>query len=89
MRHHNYRQDIAGPIWLYRLHAENSLAYVGVSSDPQARFINHRRKKAWWTTVTRVELCWFPTRVAAFAAEREAIAHERPHHIARPKGASR
>lgn len=87
-RPHYYREDIAGPTWLYRLYSRDALAYVGVSSDPKARFIKHRRTKAWWSTVTRAELCWHPSRAAAFAAEREAISNERPiYNIKRPKGA--
>lgn len=87
-RRHFYRDDIAGPTWLYRLHAGAHLAYIGVSSNPQSRFVSHRRKKPWWSSVDRVELRWFPSRAEAFAAERAAIVNESPlHNIARPKGA--
>lgn len=84
-RRHFYRDDIAGPTWLYRLHSSSELLYVGVSSDPRSRFATHRRKP-WWSEVAYVELKWFPSRAAAFAAEREAIATEVPiHNVARPK----
>lgn len=43
-RRHNYRDDIAGPVWLYRLYAGDTLAYVGVSADPKTRIAKHRRK---------------------------------------------
>lgn len=83
---HTYREDIAGPAWLYRLFAGQTLAYVGVSSNPRARFTKHRYSKPWWSTVTRVEFRWHPSRESAFAAERAAIAHENPlHNVARPK----
>jgi len=85
---HNYRDDIAGPTWLYRLfYGDGRLAYVGVTLDPRARFLIHHRKP-WWPGVVRVDLRWMPNRDAAFAAERQAIRDERPlHNIARPKGA--
>lgn len=82
---HNYRADIAGPTWLYRFYAGPQFVYVGVTSDPQKRFVSHRRKP-WWVTVDRALLRWFPSREAAFAAEREAIRMEHPkQNIARPK----
>lgn len=82
-RRHTYRDDIAGSTWLYRLYAGAQLLYVGVSSDPRSRFVTHRRKKSWWRLV---ELRWFPTRAAAFAAERQAIAEHNPAgNVARPK----
>ncbi len=87
-RRHNYWYDIAGPTWMYRLFSGETLLYVGVSSDTRSRFRKHRYKKAWWPSVDRVEYRWFPSREAAFSAEREAIIQERPqHNVARPKGA--
>lgn len=87
MRRHFYKDDIAGPTWLYRVFVADVLAYVGVSSDPQARFATHRRRKPWWKSTTHVELQWHPSRADAFAAERAAIAAESPrYNISRPKG---
>lgn len=84
-RRHTYRADIAGPAWLYRLHSGADLIYVGVSSNPKSRFVIHRRKP-WWRNVDRVQFQWFPSRAAAFAAERVAIIADRPrYNIARPK----
>lgn len=83
---HTYRDDIAGPTWLYKLYSGTELTYVGVSADPRARFSKHRRRP-WWSGIDRVVLRWFPSRMQAFAAERAAIATERPAaNIARPKG---
>ncbi|QLF84213.1 G-I-Y Y-I-G endonuclease [Gordonia phage Pytheas] len=87
-RRHFYRDDIAGPTWLYRLFTGSEVAYVGVSSNPKARLALHRRRKAWWASVDRVELKWFPSRADAFAAEKQSIINDRPiHNVARPKEA--
>jgi predicted GIY-YIG superfamily endonuclease len=86
---HNYREDIAGPAWLYRIYSGESLLYVGVSMQPDRRFTSHRSKKDWWHLVDAISLWWFPSREDAFAAERVVIASHRPlHNIARPKGAT-
>lgn len=53
---------------------------------PCLRHGPHNRRKPWWVTVDRALLRWFPSREAAFAAEREAIRLEHPkQNIARPK----
>jgi predicted GIY-YIG superfamily endonuclease len=85
-RRHNYAEDIAGPTWLYRLFAGVNVAYIGVTNNPRFRFMRHRQRACWWTSVDRVQLTWFPTRAEAFAAERAAITAESPlHNRARPK----
>lgn len=86
-RRHTYASDIAGPAWLYRLYGGTQLLYVGVSSNTRQRFARHRQRTSWWRSTDRVVLRWFPTRAAAFAAERTAIAEEQPlHNLARPNG---
>lgn len=87
-RRHNYRKDIAGPVWLYRLYSGETLLYVGVSMAPDTRLASHRAKKPWWNLVDTVSMWWFPSRAEAFAAERTFIAYHRPlYNVARPKGA--
>lgn len=86
-RRHNYRDDIAGPTWMYQLFAGAELAYVGVSSNPRSRLTAHRRKP-WWSCIDRVSFTWFPTRAAAFAAEKQSIISGQPrYNVARPKEA--
>ncbi|GAB4677613.1 hypothetical protein MOKP105_04780 [Mycobacterium avium subsp. hominissuis] len=86
-RRHTYRDDIAGPVWLYRVYAGDTLAYVGVSADPKTRIAKHRRKP-WGKSFDRIGLQWFPSRADGFAAERAAILAERPlYNTARPRGA--
>lgn len=80
---------------LYRLFdAAGTLLYVGISSDPKVRWINHAGKKDWFPQVAATTFQWFDTRASAEAAEVEAIKAERPlhniiHNVARSAPASR
>lgn len=66
---------------LYRLFdADSNLLYVGIATNPQARFRTHRGDKAWWPAVASVTLTEFATRSDAAAAEKEAIRNESPLH---------
>ena len=85
---HTYRDDIAGPVWLYRLFCGQQLLYVGISSRLSQRLVSHR-SKPWGGAVDRIELQRFATRAEGFAAERAAILAEKPvHNRARPIGAT-
>ncbi|MFI6140354.1 hypothetical protein ACIBCC_19465 [Streptomyces griseus] len=74
---------------LYRLYnATSVLLYVGISTYPKTRFIEHAGDKNWWHHVTRKDIEWLDNREAALKAESEAIANERPlyngyHHLGR------
>lgn len=86
-RHHVYYSDMVDvPTCVYRLYDKSGeLLYVGLSLNPEQRFIKHRRRP-WWNAVTRAEFEWFEGREEAKAAERTAIHYEVPiHNIARPR----
>lgn len=73
--------------YLYRIYADKTLLYVGVSVDPEARMSKHRLRP-WWRTATAIRIERRSSRADALAAEREAILAENPlHNVARPKGA--
>jgi predicted GIY-YIG superfamily endonuclease len=79
---------------LYRFYdSADELLYAGIAFDPRRRGYQHKKTKAWWSEVARTEISWHNTRTEAEAAEREAIAGERPRfnitgvddpHVARP-----
>lgn len=77
---------MTAPGVVYRVWSdEDELLYVGVSMSPTSRIAQHANFQPWWTDVARVTLEHFPTREAAAAAERQAIASENPeHNIVRP-----
>lgn len=80
---------------LYRLFdAAGTLLYVGISSDPKVRWINHAGEKAWFPQVATTTFEWFDTRSSAEAAEVVAIKTEKPlhniiHNVTRSTAASR
>jgi predicted GIY-YIG superfamily endonuclease/DNA-binding XRE family transcriptional regulator len=64
---------------LYRHYqADGSLAYVGVTSDPQRRLAQHVSKAEWVKTIATTEMQWFPSKELALAAESDAIRAEKP-----------
>jgi predicted GIY-YIG superfamily endonuclease len=69
------------PSTLYRFfdHA-GALLYVGVAGNPGRRWEQHAKAKSWWATVATTTVEHFASRDEALAAEREAIANERPLH---------
>ncbi|MFD1274878.1 GIY-YIG nuclease family protein [Streptomyces kaempferi] len=75
---------------LYRLYDEaGQLLYVGITTYPPKRFVEHERDKPWWSQVVRRDVEWVESRVKAETAERCAIAAEQPrynriHNIGRP-----
>ncbi|WP_256257106.1 GIY-YIG nuclease family protein [Streptomyces sp. MUSC 14] len=62
---------------LYRLYdGDGSLLYIGITHDPEARWVSHAATKPWWPAVETKSLEWHDTRGAAEAAEARAIATE-------------
>lgn len=71
---------------LYR-HFDNAgvLLYVGVSLAALKRLSQHKQVSHWYRDIANVKIEKHPTRKAALAAEREAIAKENPlHNLKRP-----
>lgn len=76
--------------YVYRCYDEtNRLLYVGATKNVFARVEAHRAKSWWAPTVARVAAEAHPSKVAALAVEREAIASELPRWNTRGKWASR
>ena len=70
---------------LYRHYDNNKkLLYVGISLSAAVRLAQHREAAHWFDEIANVTIETFPTREAALAAERNAIANENPacniHH---------
>ncbi|MER6350612.1 GntR family transcriptional regulator [Streptomyces sp. NPDC001634] len=76
------------PIALYRLYdAEGTLLYVGISTNPKKRFIQHALFKPWWPSVARTSVSWLEvTRPEALAIEAAAIRDEEPLHNGKHNG---
>ena len=69
------------PTTLYRFYAmSGALLYVGITSNPDARFKQHAADKAWWPDVARKTVCQYPSRAEAADAEARAIRDEQPIH---------
>lgn len=68
------------PTCLYRQRdAQGRTLYIGVSSNPSARFLEHvKARSPWLLAVVRIDVEWFPTREIALLAEAAAIAAEQP-----------
>lgn len=67
------------PTALYRLYdQDDELLYVGISNNPERRFLNHRTTKPWWASVESTQIDWYETRLQAARAETKAIATEKP-----------
>lgn len=56
--------------------ASETLLYIGMTEDPDARFGNHESRKPWWPDVARKAIEWHDTRDLAEAAELDAIRTE-------------
>jgi hypothetical protein len=66
---------------VYRFFAESGeLLYVGVTSNPVARFRAHEIQKSWWSEVADTTLEEYPTRQDALTAEQRAICAEMPRY---------
>jgi hypothetical protein len=56
------------------------LLYVGISVNPLVRYGQHRLDKHWWSDVRSITIEHFPDRMAAEAAELDAIEEEKPRY---------
>lgn len=66
---------------LYRLRdADGALLYVGITSNLDKRFSEHRSIQRWWPDVADADVAFYPDRPSLEAAEREAINTESPRH---------
>lgn len=66
---------------MYRLHSsEEELLYVGISTQPLQRWIQHAADKNWWPEVANMSIDWFDSRAEALAVEAHTIKTERPLH---------
>ncbi|MEU0818899.1 GIY-YIG nuclease family protein [Streptomyces mirabilis] len=66
---------------LYRLYdAAGRLLYVGITDNPERRWRQHARDKAWWSDVEDRSCEWFDTRGQAERHEREVVQNESPLH---------
>lgn len=64
---------------LYRFFDQSGqLLYVGITLEIAWRWKSHSKSKPWWRSVSRATIEHFDSRAAALAAERDAIAAERP-----------
>jgi prevent-host-death family protein len=67
------------PTALYRLYDDaEQLIYVGISTQPETRWMQHATDKPWWPMVRRKEVEWHPGRSQAEQAERTAVRTEEP-----------
>ena len=75
---------------LYRFFdATGQLLYVGITGRQSRRARDHRRHASWWDLASAATFERFAYRSVALAAEREAIAAERPiHNRLRPADSS-
>ena len=75
---------------LYRHFNEaGALLYVGISLSAVNRLSAHSQKAPWFSEIARIEIEKFDTREAAQAAEKQAIAREKPRynvrHVPKPE----
>lgn len=66
---------------LYRLFdGQDRLLYIGIASNPERRWAEHKNDKTWWPQVKRRTVEWHPSRLVAMTAEARAIKSEQPAH---------
>lgn len=71
--------QIEQPHALYRFYSDTGqLLYVGITSNPSARFPQHQKSKTWWHDVAGISVEKHGTRADALAAEARAIRIEKP-----------
>ncbi len=69
------------PTVLYRhFDGDGQLLYVGISSNPFRRALDHKIRSTWMKRAAFTTYEWFGDRESALAAERIAIAEENPAH---------
>lgn len=65
------------PAAVYRLYdADGTLLYIGLTSNPDSRWKDHRKEMLWWREVIAKQLVWYETRRQAAEVERAAIRSE-------------
>ena len=75
------------PHALYRFFAtDGSLLYVGVTNNPARRFTQHGVQRDWWHEVATIRMERHESREAVLAAEKAAIAKERPRYNVKHNG---
>lgn len=79
------------PHALYRFYGEGGvLLYVGITSNPGARWKQHETDKPWWSDIRGITVEHYASRTSVLAAERLAIEVEKPlHNKVRPSLPSR
>lgn len=66
---------------LYRFFDQtNDLLYVGITCSVPKRFGQHRDTKEWWPQIAAVRMEHFNDRASVLAAERAAVAAEKPKY---------
>ncbi|MFE9382347.1 GIY-YIG nuclease family protein [Streptomyces sp. NPDC007025] len=66
---------------VYRLRdSDDQLLYVGISTKPPQRWVQHAQSKKWWPEVATLCLEWCDSQAEARAVEAHAIRVERPQH---------
>lgn len=58
--------------------ADGRLLYVGACANPVQRTIGHASQSNWYDRIVRIEIARFANGEEAWAAEADAIRHERP-----------
>lgn len=59
---------------------DDDLLYVGMTNNPERRFLEHVESKVWWYEVDHFEVEWFDNRFLAEDAEVVAIWQEQPRY---------
>ena len=73
--------DVDESTCLYRhFDSQGRLLYVGIALCASKRASEHKHRSPWFRSVSNITVEWFPTRRAALAAEKAAIAQESPMH---------
>lgn len=71
--------DPEGPCAVYRaFDADGQLLYVGIATNWGRRWAQHAERSAFFDSVARLELSWFPTAQHAHAEELRLIAELNP-----------
>jgi hypothetical protein len=67
-------------VYLYRVRdAQDALLYIGVTENLGERFLGgHQHSPPWWPDLAALSVTSYPSIAEARAAERDAIAAERP-----------
>lgn len=79
------RNKEEGPTAVYRFYdIDDTLLYVGITSDLRYRWQQHRESKNWWPSIYRASVVWLNTRKDALKEESAAIQSEAPVYNGSP-----